>query len=406
MKMFISDNNSGAHPKILEAIYNCNYGHEPSYGNDKYSEKAIEIFREVFEKDVDVYFVTSGTAANIIGLTGLLQPFEGVVCADTAHINTDECGAFERFGGNKILYVPNRNGKIYPEDIKGFLSSKGDEHQVQPKVISISQITELGTVYSLEEIKELADFAHANDMFLHVDGARISNGVVALDSSFKEMITDTGVDLLSFGGTKNGMIMGEAIVSFNKEISKNFKYIRKQGMQLISKMRFVSAQFIPYLEEEIWKENAINSNNKARFIKEELEKFSQVEIINESLGNILFVKIPRSWNEPLQRKYPLYVTDERENIIRIVTSFDTTEDDVRDFIDYIGEIRQSETSFHRIIAEQGICPICGKRNNCQRNEEECWCYNMEIPKYILELVPEDKKGKACICKACIEKYSK
>ncbi len=338
MKMFLSDNNSGVHPKILEAIYNCNNGHEPSYGNDKYSEKAMELFQKLFEKDVDVYFVTSGTAANIIGLTGLLQPFEGVVCADTAHINTDECGALERFGGNKILYVPNRNGKIYPEDIEDFLSSIGDEHQVQPKVISISQITELGTVYSVEEIKELADFAHANDMFLHVDGARISNGVVALDSSFKEMITDTGVNLLSFGGTKNGMMVGEAIVSFNKKISKNFKYIRKQGMQLISKMRFISAQFIPYLEEGIWKKNAINSNNMARFIKEELEKFSQVEIINEPLGNILFVKIPRSWNEPLQRKYPLYVTDERENIIRIVTSFDTTEEDIRNFIDYIGGI--------------------------------------------------------------------
>ena len=332
MKMFISDNNSGAHPKILEAIYNCNYGHEPSYGNDKYSEKAIEIFREVFEKDVDVYFVTSGTAANIIGLTGLLQPFEGVVCADTAHINTDECGAFERFGGNKILYVPNRNGKIYPEDIKGFLSSKGDEHQVQPKVISISQITEHGTSYTIEEIKALADFAHENHMLLHIDGARLANGVVALNSSFKEMITDTGVDLLSFGGTKNGMIMGEAIVSFNKEISKNFKYIRKQGMQLISKMRFVSAQFIPYLEGEIWRENATHSNNMAQYLKEELIKIPNVKMINEVIGNILFVQFPKESREALKEEFSSYEIDKANNIIRFVTSFDTRKEDVDSFV--------------------------------------------------------------------------
>ncbi|NMB07487.1 MAG: low specificity L-threonine aldolase [Tissierellia bacterium] len=338
MKMFVSDNNSGAHPKILEAIYNCNYGHEPSYGNDKYSEKAMELFKKLFEKDVDVYFVTSGTAANIIGLTGLLQPFEGVVCADTAHINTDECGALERFGGNKILYVPNRNGKIYPEDIKNFLSSRGDEHQVQPRVISISQITEHGTIYTIEEIKALADFAHENHMLLHIDGARIANGVVALNSSFKEMITDTGVDLLSFGGTKNGMIMGEAIVSFNKEISKNFKYIRKQGMQLISKMRFVSAQFIPYLEEEIWRENATNSNNMAQYLKDELIKISNIKIINELIGNILFVQFPKETRKALEGEFSSYEIDRENNIIRFVTSFDTTKEDVNSFVKRIKNI--------------------------------------------------------------------
>ena len=223
MKMFLSDNNSGVHTKILEAVYNCNKDHEPSYGNDRYTERATELIKEAFEKDVDVYFVTTGTAANILGLSGLLMPFEGVICADTAHINVHECGALERFGGTKILYVPNRDGKLCISDIEKFLQGKGDEHQVQPRVISISQLTELGTIYTIEEIKELADFAHANGMLLHVDGARIANAVIALDSSFKEMITDTGVDLLSFGGTKNGMMMGEAIISFNKDLSKNFK---------------------------------------------------------------------------------------------------------------------------------------------------------------------------------------
>lgn len=332
MKMFLSDNNSGVHPKVLEAIHKCNNGHEPSYGNDKYTEKAIELFREVFHRDVDVYFVTTGTAANIVGLSGLLQSFEGVVCLDTAHINVDECGALERFGGTKILYVPNKNGKLCTHDIKGFLKSLGDEHQVQPKVISISQITELGTVYTVDEIRKLADFAHANGMLLHVDGARIANGVVALNSSFKEMITDTGVDLLSFGGTKNGMMIGEAIISFNKDISKNFKYIRKQGMQLVSKMRFISAQFIPYLEDEIWKENATRSNTMANYLKEQLIKIPNVNMVNDGQGNMLFVQIPKEWIEPLQKEFPVYITDEKNNIIRLVTSFDTTEQDVDGFI--------------------------------------------------------------------------
>ena len=335
MKMFLSDNNSGVHPKILEAIYKCNNDHEPSYGSDKYTKRAIELFQELFHSDVDVYFVTTGTAANIIGLSGLLKPFEGVVSSDTAHINVDECGALERFGGTKILYVPNRNGKISIDDIKEFLKSAGDEHQVQPKVISISQITETGTVYTVEEIKQLADFVHNNSMLLHVDGARIANAVVALNSSFKEMITDTGVDLLSFGGTKNGMMIGEAIVSFNKDISKNFKYIRKQGMQLVSKMRYISAQFIPYLEEEIWKENATKSNSTAQYLKEELVKIPNVKIVNEGLGNMLFVQMPKIWNESLQDKYPVYVVDEKNNIIRLVTSFNTEKQDVDSLINII-----------------------------------------------------------------------
>ncbi len=338
MKMLLSDNNSGVHPKILEAIYECNIGHEPSYGNDKYTEKAIKLLKEVFHKDVDAYFVTTGTAANIVGLSGLLAPYEGVVAPDTAHINVDECGALERFGGAKILYVPNRKGKVLPEDVELFVRSTGDEHQVQPKVISISQITELGTAYTVEEIKELANFAHDNNMLLHMDGARIANAVVALDSSFKEMVTDTGVDLLSFGGTKNGMMMGEVIVSFNKDISKNFKYIRKQGMQLVSKMRFISAQFIPYLEDEIWKKNATNSNKMAQYLKEELIKIPNVRVNDETLGNMLFVQIPKEWNQSLQKEYPVYITDEKNNTIRLVTSFDITEEDVDSFIGCIKRV--------------------------------------------------------------------
>lgn len=336
MRIFVSDNNSGVHPRILDALDEANRGHQPSYGNDSYTEKAIDLFRETFQKDLDVYFVTSGTAANIIGLTGLLQPFEGVVCPDTAHINTDECGAFERFGGNKLIYIGNKNGKIYPEDIRGLLGSRGDEHRVEPRIISISQVTELGSLYTVEEIRALADFAHENHMYLHIDGARIANAVVALDSSFKEMISDTGVDLLSFGGTKNGMMMGEAIVSFNKELSKNFKYIRKQGMQLISKMRFMSAQFIPYLEEEIWEENARNSNQMAEYLKDELIKNFNVSVDPGQEANIIFAQFPDKYRDLLAREFSTFEMDGENNIIRLVTSFDTRKKDVDNFV---GEIK-------------------------------------------------------------------
>lgn len=338
MKMLLSDNNSGVHPNILEAIYECNTGHEPSYGADKYTKKAIGLIREAFQKDVDVYFVTTGTAANIVGLAGILAPYEGVIAPDTAHINVDECGALERFGGTKILYVPNREGKIYPEAVEVYLTSIGDEHQVQPRIISISQISELGTAYTVGEIEELANFAHDNGMLLHMDGARIANAVVALDSSFKEMVTDTGVDLLSFGGTKNGMMMGEAIISFNKDISKAFKYVRKQAMQLVSKMRFISAQFIPYMEQGIWRENAINSNKMAKYLKKKLSKIPGIRVDNKTLGNMIFLQIPKEWNQPLQERYPVYIVDKESNTIRLVTSFDTREEDVDAFVDYIERI--------------------------------------------------------------------
>ncbi|MDR7855364.1 aminotransferase class V-fold PLP-dependent enzyme [Tissierella sp.] len=335
MKMFMSDNNSGVHPKIMEAVIKANFEHDYAYGNDKTTKEAIDKIKNLLEKDVDVYFVTTGTAANVIGLSGLLKSYEAVVCADTSHINVDECGAFEKFSGSKILYVPNQNGKIDKEDVKSFLHSLGDEHQSQPKIISIAQTTETGTLYSIDEIKELADFAHENNMLLHVDGARISNAVVALNTTFKEMITDTGVDLLSFGGTKNGMMIGEAIISLNKDLSKAFKFYRKQGMQLLSKMRFVSAQFIPYLNEELWKENALNSNNMGKYFAKELSQFKEVRLKNEPATNMIFAYMDKDLVKALQENFAFYVMDEETGLIRLVTSFDTSIEDIDSFINCI-----------------------------------------------------------------------
>jgi len=335
MKMFMSDNNSGVHPKIMEAIVNANDGHDYSYGNDRTTEKAIEKICELMGKDVDVYFVTTGTAANVISLSGILRPYEAVVCADTAHINVDECGALERFSGAKILQVPNENGKINVEGVRKFLHSIGDEHQSQPRVISISQTTEMGTLYSIDEIRELANFAHENNMYLHVDGARIANAVVALNTSFKEMIRDTGVDILSFGGTKNGMMMGEAIVSFNEDISKSFKFHRKQGMQLISKMRFVSAQFVAYLTDELWKKNVLNSNKMGKYFVNQLSQFPQIKLKEGLETNIIFAHMDKDLIQALRERFDFYVMDEETGLIRLVTSFDTTKEDIDEFIAYI-----------------------------------------------------------------------
>ncbi len=331
--MLLSDNNSGVHPSILESICQCNIGNEHPYGDDPYTQMAIEKIKDAFGKDVDVYFVATGTAANVIGLSGLMMPFQGVICADTAHINVDECGAFERFSGSKILYVPNRNGKLHIEDAKKFLHSLGDEHHAQPRVISITQVTEMGTIYSIEEIKALADFAHENGMLLHVDGARISNAAVALGVGFKEMITDTGVDLLSFGGTKNGMMLGEAIVCLNPQLSRNFKFVRKQGMQLFSKMRFISAQFVPYLENDLWKVNAAHANDMANYLKDQFSMIPEVKLAYEVDANMIFAYIPKEWNIPLLERCSFYVIDEATNLIRLVTSYNTEKSDLEAFID-------------------------------------------------------------------------
>lgn len=339
MKMFMSDNNSGVHPKIMEAIININNGHDYSYGNDSTTKKAIEKIKELIGKDVDVYFVTTGTAANVIGLSGILKPYEAIVCADIAHINVDECGALERFSGSKILQIPTENDKICKEEVRKFLHSLGDEHQSQPRIISISQTTETGILYSMEEIKDLAEFAHENNMLLHIDGARIANAVVALDTTFKEMITDTGVDLLSFGGTKNGMMIGETIISLNKDLSKAFKFYIKQGMQLLSKMRFVSAQFVAYLSNDLWRENALNANNMGKYFAKRLSGISEITLKNEPETNMIFANMDKYLIKALQEKFDFYVIDEESGLVRLVTSFDTNKEDIDKFVDFAKEIK-------------------------------------------------------------------
>jgi threonine aldolase len=335
---FASDNNAGVHPKILEAITAANSGHVIAYGDDKYTDAAVKRFREHLGEDIDVYFVFGGTGANVLGLKAVTKPYNSIICAKMAHINVDECGAPEEFTGCKLLSVPTNDGKIDAARIEPFLSGVEDQHHVQRRVISISQSTEMGTVYTAAEIRALARFAHENNMLLHMDGARIANAAASLDLELREITLDVDVDILSFGGAKNGMIYGEAVVFFDKLLSQDFKYIRKQGTHLVSKMRFVSAQFDALLSNNLWRENAGHANRMAKMLGRELEKVSQIEITQEIQANAIFAKIPSKYVPLLQEQYFFYVWDEGTSECRFMTSFDTTEEDVKSFLDLIKTI--------------------------------------------------------------------
>lgn len=335
MKMLISDNASGVHPKVMAALLECNVEHQKPYGNDSYTRKAIEMFRSIFGIDTDIAFVLTGTAANVIGLSNILRPYECVICAKSGHVNVDECGAFERFTGSKLELATGIQGKLTPKLIEPYLTVLGDEHHAQPRAVSISQVTEMGTVYTIEEIRAIADFSHKNGLLLHMDGARIANAAVALGLGLKEITRDAGVDLLSFGGTKNGMMMGEAIVSFNPELTEHLKFVRKQGMHLASKMRYVSAQFIAYLDETVWRENAEQANQMAEILAKAMAATPNVRFVAEPHANMIFAEIPKHWNDDLMETSPFYVLDETTNLIRLVTSFDTSDDDIKGFIDVL-----------------------------------------------------------------------
>lgn len=328
---FASDNNSGIHPDILKAMAEANQGHAVGYGGDKWTEQATQLFKKEFGDDTEVFFVFNGTGANILSLKSASRSFNSIICAETAHIQVDECGAPEKFTGCKLIPVKTSDGKLRPDDIKPELHGFGFEHHAQPGVISITQATELGTVYKKEEIQALADLAHEHDMYLHMDGARLANAAVALDMNFREFTRDAGVDILSFGGTKNGMMMGEAVVFFHPELATLTKYFRKQAAQLSSKMRFISAQFIPYLGNGLWKENATHSNRMAKLLEEEIRSIEGVEITQPVDANGVFAIIPGELIPELQKEFFFYTWDEQRNEVRWMTSFDTTEEDIHTF---------------------------------------------------------------------------
>lgn len=328
---FASDNNAGVHPAIMERITSVNHGHVIAYGDDPYTEKAVARMKEIFGQETGIFFVFIGTAANVLGLSTVSQSYHAVICPDTAHIHVDECGAPEKFTGCKLLTVKTPDGKLTAEMISSHMHGIGFEHHVQPRVVSITQSTELGTVYTVGEIRKLADYAHAHGMILHMDGARISNAAVTLGCSFYEMTGGAGVDVLSFGGTKNGMMYGEAVVFFNPALCEDFKYRRKQGMQLASKMRYIAAQFEAFLEDDLWKRNALHANEMARKLFQAVKDIPGVAVTRKVESNAVFARIPASIVEELQKHYFFYVWDEALSEVRWMCSFDTTEEDIEGF---------------------------------------------------------------------------
>jgi threonine aldolase len=335
---FASDNNAGVLPEIMLALANVNRGHTSGYGGDQFTELAIKLFKRETGSSTEVFFVYNGTGANIIAIQAMARPFEAVICAETAHINVDECGAPEKHSGCKLIDIPTPDGKLTPQLIQPYLHGFGFEHHVQPKVISITQSTEMGTLYSIDEVQKICQFAHENGLLVHMDGARISNAAAALNCSLAEITVDAGVDVLSFGGTKNGMMFGEAVLVFNPDLTTSLKYIRKQTAQLHSKMRFISAQFTAFLTDELWRKHALHANKMAQLLAQEAQKVEGIKITQKVQANGVFAIIPHPWIELLQKKYFFYMWDQNRSEVRWMTAFDTTEEDIFDFVAQINAI--------------------------------------------------------------------
>jgi threonine aldolase len=331
---FASDNGAGVHPDVMRALVDCNKGHVTAYGDDIYTQRAIRKIKEHFGNDIDVFFVYGGTGANVTALKAMTQSYEAIICPARAHIYEDETGAPERFTSCKLIPIPTGDGKLNLDLIQPYLGWIGDEHRAQPRVISITQATEFETVYSLSEIKKVSAFARQHGMLLHMDGARIANAAVTLGLGFKEFTKDAGVDVLSFGGTKNGMMFGEAVVFFNRDLAKNFKFTRKHGTQLHSKMRFISVQFEELLSNDLWKRNAENANRMASLLEKEVRNIKGLKIVKSVDANSVFVNVPSRIVKPLQIKFAFYVwTDYGETSdVRWMCSRDTAVEDVMKFV--------------------------------------------------------------------------
>jgi len=335
---FGSDNHSCVHPNIMKALIDTNNGYSIAYGEDKFTESAIKKLKNVFGLNSDVFFVYNGTAANILGLKTVTSSFNSIICAESAHLNVHECCGPEKFTGCKLITIPTKDGKLKTELIQPHLLGIGDVHMAQPKVISITQSTELGTTYTLDELKKISNFAHKNNLLVHVDGARLCNAAVFLKKELKEITKDVGIDILSFGGTKNGMMYGEAVIFFNKELSRDFEYYRKQGMQLTSKMRFISTQFNAYLEHNLWKKNAEHANEMAQYLKNKIEKIPQVKIVQKVEANMVFVYIPKKYMKQLRKKFFFHVFEENECIARLMCSFNTKKESIDELVNNLKKL--------------------------------------------------------------------
>ncbi|GAB3646506.1 threonine aldolase family protein [Streptomyces sparsus] len=329
---FASDNYAGAHPEVLAAMALANDGHQTAYGGDEYTEHLQQVVRRHFGARAQTFPVFNGTGANVVALQALTDRWGAVITAESAHINVDECGAPERVGGLKLLTVPTEDGKLTPELIDREAHGWDDEHRAMPQVVSITQNTELGTVYTPEEIRAICVHAHERGMAVHLDGARIANAAASLDVPMRTFTNVAGVDVLSFGGTKNGAVFGEAVVVLDPDRVRAMKHLRKLSMQLASKMRFVSVQLEALLAGDLWLRNASHANAMARRLEAGVRTVPGVEILYPVQANAVFARLPREVSERLQKRYRFYFWDEAAGDVRWMCSFDTTEEDVDGFI--------------------------------------------------------------------------
>jgi len=334
MRSFASDNYAGVHPEVLDAIAAANVDHAKAYGDDPWTARADELFRDHFGAHARAFPAFNGTGANVVGLEVLLRRWDAVVCATSAHINVDEGGAPEHQLGTKLIDVPTADGKLTPDLARSVIFGEGVVHHAQPRVISITQSSEMGTVYTPDEIGALADFAHSRGMYLHLDGARISNAAAALGVPLRAFTTDVGVDLISYGGTKNGALAAEAVVVLQpglSELADSIGFARKQSMQLASKMRFVSAQFIALLESDLWHRNASHANAMAARLRAAVDGLPGLAFPVPVQANGLFPTLPAASIAPLQEVTPFYVWDESTNQVRWMCAWDTTPEEVDSF---------------------------------------------------------------------------
>ncbi|MGZ4795621.1 MAG: threonine aldolase family protein [Acidimicrobiia bacterium] len=338
MRSFASDNASGVHPAVMDALAAANVDHALAYGADPWTERAIERFRALFGAPVEVCFVWGGTGANVVALQSLVEPWSAVVCSENAHIAVDECGAPEHFTGAKLLTFPTPDGKLTPAHLEAAQTGRGDEHHSQATVVSVTQSTECGTLYTPDELRAIGDTARSHDMRVHLDGARLANAVAALDCDVRELTIDAGVDVVSFGGTKNGMMYGEAVVYCTPALGTNYRFIRKQATQLPSKMRYVAAQFDALLTDDLWLVNAAHANRMARRLADAIRDIPGVELTREPAVNSVFVRLPHERIPELQARSFFWTWDEALDEVRWMTAFDTTDDDVDAFAASVREV--------------------------------------------------------------------
>ena len=340
MKSFASDNYAGVLPEMMEALHAANSGHARSYGADDITKRTVALFREIFGAQTEVFFVFNGTGANILSISSATQSFNSILCTDTSHIYNDESSAPETFTGCRFFPLPaDANGKLTPNALRERLIRNGDVHYAQSTLVSITQATEYGTVYTPTEINEIADICHANGLFLHVDGSRFFNAAASLGCGLKDISSGAGVDILSLGGTKAGMMFGEAVLVFNPALAVHTPFKHKQVIQLASKTRFIAAQFEAMLNNDCWKKHATHSNSMAGLLREALLKFPEVQITKPSQANAVFAEIPRHWYAPLQEHFPFYVWKESTHEVRLMCSWDTTPTDINHFAKAIAELR-------------------------------------------------------------------